>query len=174
MSTDQDEENQLQLLGDRIARLEKDFAWATSEIDRLRKYEELVNKAVEHLPEDPPLPVEFDGDFLVDYDRDMKTMHLFISRDDRSITLDVRDRVDLEQQIHHVESSITCALHIPSLKRNSAFEGGAPSEDVYEHIVANTDATAEDLIVALRWLVGEEEISDAAFKLSDETQEEDR
>lgn len=122
----------------RIGQLEKDYA--------------LANSAARSEAEAVPMPHQ-DCGFLFDYDDDTRTNHLFMTRDDRSVTLDVRQIADVARGVHRDEGCLTCAIHIPSLRRRS---DGHPSEDVHEYVVSDP-IQEEDLIEALRWLVGEAE-----------------
>jgi hypothetical protein len=139
-------------LEQRIRQLEMDHERAEKEAARLKKYEDAVQKALEQLSEKEAVALPYDGcGFMFDYDDDTRTHHLFVSRDDRSVTLDVRHFTDLKRGVHSDEGSITCAIHIPSLRR---LRNGQPSEDVHEHVIPDP-IQEEDLIDALRWLVGD-------------------
>lgn len=145
----------LSRLEQRISQLEKEHTRAEGENARLRKLEVAVQEALVHLPDEEAVALPYEGcGFMFDYDYDTRTHHLFVSRDDRSVTLDVRQIVDVARGVRRDEGSITCAIHIPSLRRRP---DGHPSEDVHEYVVSDS-IQEEDLIDALRWLVGDGEI----------------
>jgi hypothetical protein len=98
-------------------------------------------------------PTKIKGDFMVDYDTRERVTSLCASRGDRSVSLDVRTVVDENQRVVHYDSSVAYGLYGPSLKRIRDGFRGELACDTSERVVQN--ATAEDLIVALRWLVGE-------------------
>ena len=104
--------------------------------------------------------------FLFDYDDDTRTHHLFVSSDDRSVTLDVRHVVDMGRRVQADEASICCSIHMPSLRR---FPSGQHSEDVYDHVISDPDK--EDLLDALKWLVGQSEMPAKALAVASATKQ---
>jgi hypothetical protein len=97
------------------------------------------------------LPTDL-GEFLVDYDVNTDTTLFNVMRGDRSVTLYVHPIVDADQHLIRTESSITYGLYGPSLKRVRDGFRGELACDTSERVLPN--ATVEDLIVALQWLVG--------------------
>jgi len=139
-----------------LAQLEEHRAWADGEIARLRgvvrKYEEAAEVA--EAAEASPGPRKMArNEFTIDFngDDDDPTDALFIMRGERSVLLEVRAFANEDRQITRYENSITCCVATPSLERFRDGFRGEMANDVSERVVPN--ARAEDLIVALQWLL---------------------
>ena len=112
-----------------------------------------------HSVEDEVVEMQPGGAFSVDYDPDTRTTTLSARRDDRDIDLKVRTVVD-EDRKGRQESTIVYGLYGPSLKRVHAGWRGVLANDTVERRVSN--ATVEELIIALQWLLGNGEMSPSA------------
>lgn len=104
------------------------------------------------------------SDFSVDYEEDSNTTVLYTLREDRYLSLRVRvirgeplPNVDVDGEpvweALGEETSIVYGLVAPSLDRVRAGWSGPAADDVIECTIA--DATVEDVIAALQWVIGE-------------------
>lgn len=117
--------------------------------------------------EDEIIAMKPDGEFSVNYDPDTRTTTLSVRRDDRDIDLEIRTVVD-EDQKGREESTIVYGLYGPSLKRVHAGWRGDLANDSVQRSVSN--ATAEELIIALQWLLGKGEMSPSAVIPADDVE----
>ena len=117
-----------------------------------------------HRVEDEVVEMQPGGEFLVDYDPDTRTTTLSAIRDDRDVHLEIRTVVD-EDKKGRQESTIVYGLYGPSLKRVHAGWRGQLANDTVERRVSN--ATVEELIIALQWLLGNGAMSPSAVPADD-------
>lgn len=159
---------------ERLARLEAEFAqikqyrvWADGEIARLcgvvRKYEEALPELLARGPVNETDGADdtmfnknnVEAEFKIDFEYDdVPTAALFVMRGDRSVLLEVKTFVNDDRCILRYENSVTYSVATPSLERFRVGFRGELANDSSERVVLN--ATVEDLIVALQWLVGKE------------------
>ena len=104
------------------------------------------------------------GEFSVDYDPDTRTTTLSVRRADRDLDLEIRTVVDKDQKGRE-ESTLVYGLYGPSLKRAHAGWRGELANDSVKRSVSN--ATVEELIIALQWLLGNGEMSPSAVPADD-------
>lgn len=137
-----EEEDRFETLADRVLRLELLVLRLVGE-----KADETDAEFIEMKP---------GGEFSADYDSNTRTTSFSVLRDDRTVILKVSTVVDDKDQKGHEESSIVYGIYGPSLKRVRAGWRGERAYDTSERTVSN--ATVEDLIAALQWLIGKAEM----------------
>lgn len=117
-----------------------------------------------HRVEDEVVEMQPGGEFSVDYDPETRTTTLSVRRDDRDIDLEIRTVVGKDQKGRE-ESTIVYGLYGPSLKRAHAGWRGEFANDSVKRSVSN--ATVEELIIALQWLLGNGAMSPSAVPADD-------